>query len=106
MWSTVGIYGGAEDNTYYRRTDDSIEVSGQKRGDVGDVLLLGADGIHSVTNPTRQWTAALHVYGSDFFAHPRLQWDRQSGEATAFDVENARAVLAAADSRARADGIV
>jgi predicted metal-dependent enzyme (double-stranded beta helix superfamily) len=102
MWSTVGIYGGSEDNTYYRRVGDSVEASGHKRGDVGDVLMLGADGIHSVTNPTRQWTAALHVYGSDFFAHPRLQWDLLTGEATAFDVQNARAVLAAADSHARA----
>ena len=106
MWSTVGIYGGTEDNTYYRRAGPSIEVSGHKRGEVGDVLLLGADGIHSVQNPTRQWTAALHVYGSDFFSHPRLQWDPETGEANPFDVQNARAVLAAADAQARADGVI
>jgi predicted metal-dependent enzyme (double-stranded beta helix superfamily) len=106
MWSTVGIYGGIEDNTYYRRTGDSIEVSGHRRGEVGDVLLLGADAIHSVQNPTRQWTAALHVYGSDFFAHPRLQWDPKTGEAKPFDVQNSRDLLAAADAQARADGIV
>lgn len=106
MWSTVGIYGGIEDNTYYRRAGDSIEVSGHRRGEVGDVLLLGAEAIHSVQNPTRQWTATLHVYGSDFFSHPRLQWDLETGEAKPFDVENSRKVLAAADARARADGIV
>ena len=104
MWSTVGIYGGSEDNTYYRRTADSIEVSGHKRGEVGDVLLMGADGIHSVRNPTRQWTAALHVYGSDFFSHPRSQWDPKTGEAKRFDIQNARAVLAAADAQARLSG--
>jgi hypothetical protein len=38
MWSTVGRYGGVDDNTYFRRTGDSIEVSGHKRGDVGDAL--------------------------------------------------------------------
>jgi predicted metal-dependent enzyme (double-stranded beta helix superfamily) len=106
MWSTVGIYGGIEDNTYYRRAGDSIEISGRRRGEVGDVLLLGADGIHSVQNPTRQWTAALHVYGSDFFSHPRLQWDPETGAAKLFDVQNARDVLAAADARARAHRIV
>lgn len=106
MWSTVGIYGGVEDNTYYRRAGHSIEVNGQKRGEVGDVLLLGADGIHSVRNPTRQWTAAVHVYGGDFFSHPRSQWDLETGEAKPFDVQNARAVLAAADAQARAAGIV
>lgn len=106
MWSTVGIYGAIEDNTYYRRVGHSIEVSGHKRGEVGDVLLLGADGIHSVQNPTRQRTAALHVYGSDFFSHPRLQWDRETGEAKPFDLQNSRNLLAAADGQARADSIV
>lgn len=106
MWSTIGIYGGSEDNTYYRRAGDGIEVSGHKRGDTGDVLLMGVDGIHSVTNPTRQWTAALHCYGGDFFSHPRSQWDPATGEARPFDLQNARSVLAAADARARLDGIV
>lgn len=106
MWSTIGIYGGIEDNTYYRRAGSCIEVTGHRRGEVGDVLLLGADGIHSVQNPTRQWTAALHVYGGDFFSHPRLQWDLPTGEPKRFDVQNAREILAAAEARARADGIV
>lgn len=106
MWSTVGIYGGVEDNTYYRKGGSSIEVSGHARAEVGDVLLLGADGIHSVLNPTRQWTAALHVYGGDFFSNPRSQWDPETGEAKPFDIENARAVLAAADAQARLDGII
>lgn len=101
MWSTVGIYGGIEENTYFRRAGDTIEVSGHKRGGAGDVLLLGADGIHSVANPTRQWTAALHVYGGDFFSTPRLQWDPETWESRPFDVQNARDVLAAADARAR-----
>lgn len=106
MWSIVGIYGGVEDNTYFQRTGGSIEVSGHKRGDVGDVLLLGVDAIHSVRNPTRQWTAALHVYGGDFFSHPRLQWDPDTGDPKPFEFQNARAVLAAADAQARADGVV
>jgi predicted metal-dependent enzyme (double-stranded beta helix superfamily) len=105
MWSTIGIYGGVEDNTYYRRAGQSIDISGRTRGEVGDVLLLGADGIHSVRNPTRQWTAAVHVYGGDFFSHPRLQWDPETQEARPFNLENARAVLVAADTQARATGI-
>jgi predicted metal-dependent enzyme (double-stranded beta helix superfamily) len=106
MWSTVGIYGGIEDNTYYRRVGATVEVSGHKRGNVGDVLLMGADGIHSVENPTRQWTAALHVYGGDFFSKPRLQWDRHTGEAEPFALENSRDLLAVTEERARANGLV
>ena len=104
MWSTVGIYGGPEDNTYYRRTGDSVEVSGFKRGEVSDVLLMGAVGIHSVETPTRQWTAALHVYGSDFFSHPRLQWDRETGEPSPFSLQNSRTLLATTEERARRNG--
>lgn len=106
MWSAIGIYGGVEDNTYYRRTGDAIEVTGHRRGEAGDVLLLGADGVHSVENPTRQWTAAIHVYGGDFFAPRRSQWDATTGEVKPFDIQDAREVLAAADARARAEGIV
>ncbi len=106
MWSTVGIYGGIEDNTLYRRQGDRIEVSGHKRGEPGEVLMLGVDGVHSVQNPTRQWTAAIHVYGGDFFNRPRLQWDRNTGEPRPFDLANAREALAAAETRARADGII
>ena len=101
MWSTVGIYGGVEDNTLYRREGDGVAVSGHKRAEAGDVLLLGADAIHSVENPTRQWTAALHVYGSDFFAHPRLQWDLETGDPEPFSLENSRNLLAATEARFR-----
>ncbi len=101
MWSAIGIYGGIEDNTYYRRRDGGVEVTGHVRGEAGDVLLLGADGIHSVANPTRQWTAALHVYGGDFFATPRDRWDPTTGDAAPFDPAEVRAVLAAADAEAR-----
>lgn len=106
MWSTVGIYGGVEENTYYRRVGDTVQISGHKRGEPGDVLLMGVDGIHSVENPTRQWTAALHVYGGDFFAHPRLQWDRATGASKPFELENSRALLADTERRARAEGML
>ncbi|NNE95484.1 MAG: hypothetical protein HKN24_05595 [Acidimicrobiales bacterium] len=103
MWSTVGIYGGIEDNTLYRRDGDRVVVSGHRRGEAGDVLLLGADAIHSVENPSRQWTAAIHVYGSDFFAHPRLQWDLKTGEPQPFSLANSKALLAATEAHFRSE---
>lgn len=106
MWSTVGIYGGSEENSYYRRVGDTVEVSGFKRGEVGDVLLMGADGIHSVENPTRQWTAAIHVYGGDFFSNPRLQWDKKTGEPSPFSLENSRSLLASTEQHARQQGVI
>jgi predicted metal-dependent enzyme (double-stranded beta helix superfamily) len=106
MWSTVGIYGGVEDNTLYRRVGDRLEVAGHSQGRAGDVLLLGKDAIHSVENPTRQWTASIHVYGGDFFGNPRLQWDKKTGEPAPFDLANSRHALAEAEQRGRAEGLI
>ncbi len=106
MWSTVGVYGGTEDNTMFRRSGDNIERVGQKQGRTGDVLLMGVDGIHSVQNTTREWTGTIHVYGGDFFATSRLQWDTSTGDSAPFDVRNARANLAAAEDHARSTGVV
>ena len=104
MWAAIGIYGGGEDNTFYRRVPDRIEVSGGKRLEAGDVALLGTETIHSVSNPHRQYTAAIHVYGGDYFGTPRSQWD-SSGNEEPFDVEAVRRTLAEADARAaEADG--
>jgi predicted metal-dependent enzyme (double-stranded beta helix superfamily) len=100
MWAANGIYGGGEDNTFYRRTGSGICVSGGRRLDAGDVALLGADAIHAVTNPYGSYTAAIHVYGGDYFATPRSQWDAVSLEEQPFNVEDVRRTLDEADARA------
>ena len=43
MWSTVGIYGGVEDNTFYRRVENGIVESGGRSASAGDVVMLGSD---------------------------------------------------------------
>jgi predicted metal-dependent enzyme (double-stranded beta helix superfamily) len=43
-----------------------------------DAEPLGRDTIHSVTNPIARLTSAIHVYGGDFFAVPRSEWDPES----------------------------
>ena len=76
-------------------------MTGSRDAEAGDVLMLGSQAIHSVSNPTRQWTAALHVYGGDFFNEARTQWGTIDGPGEPFDAESTRAVLAAADQRAK-----
>ena len=66
MWAAIGIYGGREDNTFYRRQGSAIVASGGKELTEGEVLLLGDDAIHAVHNPARAYTGAIHVYGGDF----------------------------------------
>jgi predicted metal-dependent enzyme (double-stranded beta helix superfamily) len=74
MWASIGVYGGREDNVYWQRKGNTVEAIGAKSLGRGDVGSLGADGVHSVINPVQKLTAAIHVYGGDFFAPGRSQW--------------------------------
>lgn len=81
MWAVIGIYTGREDNIFWRRRpEDSnrVEAAGAKALGVGDAAPLGPDIIHSVTNPIPRLTGALHVYGGDFFAAARSEWDPET----------------------------
>ena len=100
MWAAIGIYGGAEDNSFFRRQGRTIVGSGGKSLSEGDVLMLGNDAIHSVRNPARRYTGAIHVYGGDFVAKPRSQWDEETGEERPYDLEAVRALFERADKAA------
>lgn len=79
VWAAIGIYGGREDNIFYRRGDDDTEnrivESGRRELGTADVALLGDDLIHGVVNPTPTFTGAIHVYGGDLLGTPRRSWD-------------------------------
>ena len=77
MWAIIGIYEGQEDNAFFRREAPgapTLTESGGKQLTTGEVLVLGDDTIHGVTNPLDRLTAAIHVYGGDFVNQPRSQW--------------------------------
>lgn len=78
MWALIGIYTGREDNILWRRTPGRIEAYGAKALFEGDVAVLPADVIHSVTNPLPRFTGGIHVYGGDFFDTKRSQWDPET----------------------------
>jgi predicted metal-dependent enzyme (double-stranded beta helix superfamily) len=75
MWAIIGIYAGIEDNRFYRRgsNNELVETRGRRLA-TGEAFSLGADTIHSVSNPASRLTAAVHVYGGDFLNEPRSQW--------------------------------
>jgi predicted metal-dependent enzyme (double-stranded beta helix superfamily) len=75
MWAAIGIYGGQETNTFFRRSPDGVVPSGGKELQERDVTLLGDDTIHAVANPRRTYTGAIHIYGGDFFAQARSEFD-------------------------------
>jgi predicted metal-dependent enzyme (double-stranded beta helix superfamily) len=102
MWAVIGIYGGREDNAFYRRSDSGLIELGAKTLDTKDVIPLGEAVIHSVTNPLEQITAAIHVYGGDFFATPRSEWDPQTLEERPYDITHAMQVFEDSNERLRA----
>jgi len=103
MWAVIGIYSGREDNIFWRRMPAAegsrVEAAGAKALCEKDAEPLGKDIIHSVTNPIPRLTGAIHVYGGDFFAMPRSEWDSGTLVEQAYDV--ARAMRLFEDSNAR-----
>ena len=88
MWAVIGIYGGREQNTFFRRNERGLTQHGVKEMNAKDTIPLGATIIHAVTNPLDQITGAIHVYGGDFFATARSEWDPQTLAEHPYDVEH------------------
>jgi len=100
MWAAIGMYGGVEDNAFFRRTPDGIQPSGGKELPQGDVLVMGDDAIHSVANTRRQYATALHVYGGDFFAADGgSEWDADTFEERPRDMERTGRLFEEANAR-------
>ncbi|MDH3317670.1 MAG: hypothetical protein OEN48_05225 [Betaproteobacteria bacterium] len=88
MWAVIGIYGGREQNIFYRRNEKGLTRHGTKELNTKDTVPLGATIIHAVTNPLDQITGAIHVYPGDFFSTPRSEWDPKTFEEHPYDVEH------------------
>jgi predicted metal-dependent enzyme (double-stranded beta helix superfamily) len=99
MWAVIGIYGGQEENRFYRRSETGLTQHGSKDLYCKDTIALGDSVIHAVRNPRAQITGAIHVYGGDFFATPRSEWDPTTFAEHPYDVEHTMEVLAAANAR-------
>jgi predicted metal-dependent enzyme (double-stranded beta helix superfamily) len=99
-WAVIGMYGGQEDNAFYRRrAGGGLEPSGGRQLPVGDVLVMGDDVIHSVANSRRELAVALHVYGGDFFMPGRSEWDFDTFEERPRDFERTRRLFEDANAR-------
>ena len=82
MWAVIGVYTGREDNIFWRRVAGEggglIEAAGAKSLGERCAEPLGRDIVHSVTNPLGRLTAAIHVYGGDFYGVERTEWDPET----------------------------
>jgi len=93
MWAVIGLYTGREDNIFWRRMKGDphgrVEAVGARALCKGDAEPLGRSVIHSVTNPIPRLTGAIHVYGGDFFAVDRSEWDPETLREERFNVDRA-----------------
>jgi predicted metal-dependent enzyme (double-stranded beta helix superfamily) len=100
MWAVIGVYAGREDNLFWRRAPAGVAqglvAAGMKSVCARDTEALRDDVIHSVVNPFSRLTAAIHVYGGDFFGAARSEWDPETLRERPFDA--ALAVQRFADS--------
>ncbi|HVM63996.1 MAG TPA: cysteine dioxygenase family protein [Acidimicrobiales bacterium] len=102
-WAVIGMYGGREDNRFYRRRPGpGLDEAGGRELPAGDVLVLGDDVIHSVANTRREFAVALHVYGGDFFAPGRSEWDWETYTERPRDFARTRQLFEDANARWRA----
>ena len=104
MWAVIGVYGGREDNLFWRRLGGEegrtrIEAAGAKALCTRDAEPLGRDIVHSVTNPLERLSGAIHVYGGDFFAVPRSEWDAETLTERPFDRDKNMRIFAEANAR-------
>ncbi len=99
MWASIGIYTGREDNIVWKRKGDIVEAAGASSLSEKEVYPLGVDEVHSVVNPIERLTGAIHIYGGDFFAPGRSEWDAETLVQRPFDVDGLREKFRAANER-------
>jgi predicted metal-dependent enzyme (double-stranded beta helix superfamily) len=103
MWAVIGVYTGGEDNMFWRRVGKAgstkVEAAGGCALRVGDAEPLGRDIVHSVTNPIARLTGAIHVYGGDFFAVQRSEWDAETLAERPYDIEKNMRLFQEANAR-------
>lgn len=99
MWASIGIYTGREDNIFWETRNGSASAVGAASISEKEVFGLSADAIHSVTNPIGRLTGAIHIYGGDFFAPGRSEWDAETLQERPWDLEAARGEFMKATDR-------
>lgn len=90
MAAVIGMYGGREDNMFWRKVPGTdkfqIEPAGGEALGTGNVTILGRDIVHSVVNPLDKISVAIHVYDGDFVAAQRSMWDAETLVEQPYDV--------------------
>lgn len=74
VWAVIGMYEGCESNTFYRRETGHLVATGVVDLVAPGVIDLAPDVIHSIANPCKELSLALHVYGGPLANPARSLW--------------------------------
>lgn len=90
-WAMVGIYGGEEHESIYRRTDDrsdprlaKLEEVSERTNTKGHITVLGEAGIHRIDNLSKFPSRSIHVYGIDIGNAEKHSYDPDTGKVSRF----------------------
>ncbi|HVM09102.1 MAG TPA: hypothetical protein VM345_11605 [Acidimicrobiales bacterium] len=99
MWAVVGVIEGQEDNAFFVRADGGLAPRGGRELRNRDVLSMGDDAIHAITNPKTSYLSALHVYGGDLVGAERSEWDASGRTERPYDESRIEALVARVRAR-------
>src|SRR6185312_845596 len=99
VWSPLMQLMPHEHNMFWQRREGRLAAATATAISAGSVTPLPRDVIHSVSNPIEKLTGAIHIYGGDFFAVPRSEWDPETLAERAWSVQGALALFEQSNER-------
>jgi predicted metal-dependent enzyme (double-stranded beta helix superfamily) len=85
MIAVIGLYEGVETNCFYRREGPGLVRTTVRESRAPEVFVLPSDTIHSVANPGRIHSRAIHVYLGPLTRIARSVWTPDGIEERPFD---------------------
>lgn len=85
-WGLVGVYGGKQDEEFYRPGGGGLELLRRRPLDPGDfyTLLPPRDDIHRVRTTSQETSVSIHLLANDTGCVWRHTYDERTGEASPF----------------------
>ena len=89
MLATIGVYRGAEQNTFFERAPDGrLTQTSSMELSAGQVLQIGPQAIHAVSCVSSEPCCGIHVYQGNLTEVQRSIFDMTSGEELTFTEDN------------------
>jgi len=85
-WVAIGMIRGREESIQYRRSGAGLVQTGRQELFAPGVMVLPADAIHEIRNPSAERSHALHVYGGSLANPGRSLWNPFTMQEERFEI--------------------